>query len=306
MIARGRQHDAPRDPDPALGQSVQGQMQLGDAAIHPEMADALGELHVQQTGLQQLQQSALRIGAGGDDGRADLLAPGEDHADRGLLLHQDALDGGTGTDRRTGAHCRLGKRLGQRPHAAHGQMQAPHPMPAEAGETVEQAEHRIGRARTQEQAQCGVEGEQALHQIAREEILAEIGDVHRQDAGQLQEILLAEPAQLQGEETEGEIGPQAVCRRQRARRRLVEIATQRGRKSCQPRHHGPIGSPICRRDACDGGGRGLRIAREVDPRAVRRKGRRADGPAQGRTASAPDLWRRRDGRHGEDGRRRKP
>jgi hypothetical protein len=74
-------------------------------------------------------------------------------------------------------------------------------MPAEAGETVEQAEHRIGRARTRT-GQCGVEGEQALHQIAREEILAEIGDVHRQDAGQLQEILLAEPAQLQGEEAE--------------------------------------------------------------------------------------------------------
>ena len=94
-------------------------------------------------------------------------------------------------------------------------------MPAEAGETVEQAEHRIGRARAQEQAESGVEGEQALHQIALEEILAEIGDVHGQDAGQLQEVLLAQPAQLQGEEAEGEIGAQAVCRRQRARRRLL-------------------------------------------------------------------------------------
>jgi hypothetical protein len=107
-------------------------MQLGDAAVHPEMADSLGELHVQQARLQQLQQAALRIGAGGDDRGADLLAARQHRADGSLLLHQDVVDAGTRPDRRAGAHCGPGERIGQRPHAAHGQMQAPHPMPAEA------------------------------------------------------------------------------------------------------------------------------------------------------------------------------
>ena len=67
----------------------------------------------------------------------------------------------------------------------------------------------MGERGPRRQAERGVEGEQALDQIALEEILAEIGDVHGQDAGQLQEVLLAEQAKLEGEEAEGEIGAQS-------------------------------------------------------------------------------------------------
>ncbi len=104
-------------------------------------------------------------------------------------------------------------------------------------QAIEQVEDRVRRARPEIDPQRRIEAEQALDRIALEIIVGEIGDVHREDAGQLQHVLLAQHAELQGEHGQRQLGLEIVGRDRGARWGAGEEAAQSRRDLVEPRGH---------------------------------------------------------------------
>ena len=85
-----------------LRRPVERQMQLGDIALHADVADLADEAGVELARADQVEERRPRIGGRYDRARADLLARSEHDADGAAVLDDDPADRRAGADRNAG------------------------------------------------------------------------------------------------------------------------------------------------------------------------------------------------------------
>ena len=106
MIGRGRDHqpaamvlgaDAGKCRRP-----VEREVQLGDIALHPDVADLADKAGVELARTDEIEERRPRIGCRHDRTRADFLARGEHDANGAAFLDDDLADRRAGANRHAG------------------------------------------------------------------------------------------------------------------------------------------------------------------------------------------------------------
>ena len=151
--------------------------------------DLLGEV----LGAGEVEDGRLRVGAGGDDRRPELLAVGERDPDDPAVADVDRGDLGVGADLGAGRLGRAGDRLADRAHAADHLAPSARDAVDLAERVVEQVVRGARRARPGPDADHAGRGDRALEPIVLEPVVEQVGDRHREDADQVVDVAAAEP-----------------------------------------------------------------------------------------------------------------
>ena len=235
------------------GQPGEHEVDLGDRARRPDVVCPPEQARADGHGIGQPGEEAFRIDAGDNGTRGDLLAAGEHHARRPAVMRGDGADLGVGPDLDTGfAGGRLEGRR-QRARAAAGEDRLTGRSPIVARRVGQQHGRRSRRPRPHRRVLDAAPGDRRLERIGLERFGHEIGDRHRQDAGDRPAVVAPEaterPPELEPGESIAQTGRFDVRRRpagdlakearQRADERRRTRRTRRRRRPTEPEAHPP-------------------------------------------------------------------
>src|SRR5260370_4626246 len=90
------------------GQTAKSEMNFGDCACGPNVANAQSESGIELRGIEELEKSALGIDAGDNGSNGDFFAVDEDESDDCAVFHANVLNFGVSADFRAGFASSIG------------------------------------------------------------------------------------------------------------------------------------------------------------------------------------------------------
>ena len=226
------------------GQPGEHEVDLGDRARRPDVVGPPEQARADRDGIGQPGEEALRVDAGDNGTRRDLLASGEHDTRRPAVTRGDRADLGVGPDLDAGfARGRLeGRRQGARATAGEDRLAGRSPVVARR--VREQHGGRARRPRPHRGVLDTTPGDRRLERIGLERFGHEIGDRHRQDAGDRPAVVAPEaterPPELEPGEGVAQTGRFDVGRRPAGD--LAEEARQRADEAVERRVRVGVGS----------------------------------------------------------------
>ena len=182
-----------------VGQLADRDVDLDDAAPRLPALDVPHEVGGQLVTVDHLEERDLRMDAGDQHGRAQLVAVVEDDTDRAPIPDEDLLDSGSRTDLATE---RLGGRADRGADATHpALLEPPGPEVPVADIPDRVMQHHVGGARLVGPGpgpDHAVHREHALDRVGFEPVVEQIADAHREQPGHVTDAPLAELPHLPG------------------------------------------------------------------------------------------------------------
>jgi len=177
------------------GKATESEIDFGDSAIRTEILDAIGERRIELGRIEEMEEGALGIQAGGDRVDGDLFAAGEHDASNGAVLDANVLDFGIDANFRASLLCRFGKSPREAAEPAARKGSGAHGVRIASGTEKKNSRGTRGPG-TEGRAENAAGGDDGANKLGFEEFGNEVRNGHGSPAKKIEDALLAQHAHV--------------------------------------------------------------------------------------------------------------